>query len=130
MTSMKPPGAIPNSQQDIYAFLMRGFNAAAPEQMEDQWDWLIAAHVAVQQQYALHWRVHWEMLRFALELRDYRETMGQLLRLALVPLGHAVGRLPVGNTGRANVNAFRPMAVSDRTRALLYAARESARELQ
>ena len=108
---------------------MRGFNAAAPKQMEDRWDWLIAAHVAVQQQYALHWRGHWDMLRFAFKTRDYREVAGQLLRLALVPLGHAVGRLPAGNTGRANVNAFRPMAVSDRTRALLYAARESARKL-
>ena len=126
---MKSPGAISNLQQDIYTFLMRGFNAAAPEQMEDRWDWLIAAHVAVQQQYALHWRVHWEMLRFALETRNYREVAGHFLQLALVPLGHAVGRLPAGNTGRANVNAFRPMAVYDRTRALLCAARESAREL-
>ena len=127
---MKPPGAISNSQQDIYTFLMRGFNAAAPEQLEDRWEWLIAAHVAVQQQFSLHWRVHWQMLRFALETRDYREVAGQLLRLALVPLGHAVGRLPAGNAGRANVNALQPMAVYDRTRALLYAARERARELQ
>ncbi|MDO8264456.1 MAG: DUF3703 domain-containing protein [Gallionella sp.] len=127
---MKPTDAISNSPQDIYDFLMRGFNAAAPGQREDRWDWLIAAHVAVQQQYALHWRVHWEMLRFALALRDYREAAGQLMRLALVPLGHAFGRLPAGNTGRANVNAFRPMAVSDRTQALLCAARESARRLQ
>ena len=119
---MKPPGAISNSQQDIYTFLMRGFIAAAPEQLEDRWEWLIAAHVAVQQQFSLHWRVHWQMLRFALETRDYREVAGQLLRLALVPLGHAVGRLPAGNTGRANVNALQPMAVSDRTRALLCAA--------
>ena len=129
---MKPLGAISISisPQDIYAFLMRGFHAAAPGQVEDRWDWLIAAHVAIQQQYSLHWRVHWEMLRFALELRDYREAAGQLMRLALVPLGHAFDRLPAGNTGRANVNAFRPMAVSDRTRALLCAARESARRLQ
>ena len=127
---MKPPGAISNSQQDIYTFLMRGFNAAAPEQLEDRWEWLIAAHVAVQQQFSLHWRVHWQMLRFALETRDYREVAGQLLRLALVPLGHAVGRLPAGNTGRANVNALQPMAVYDRTRALLCAARESARRLR
>jgi hypothetical protein len=127
---MKPPGAIAVSQQEIYAFLMQGFSAAAPEQMENRWEWLIAAHVAVQQQYSLHWRVHREMLRFALELRDYREAAGQLLRLALVPLGHAVSRLPAGNTGRANVNAFQPMAVSDRTRALVSAARENAGKLQ
>lgn len=31
------------------------------------------------------------MRLFALELRDYREAAGQLLRLVLVPLGHAFG---------------------------------------
>ena len=34
----------------------------------------------------------------------------QLLRLALVPLGHALARLPMGNIGRARVSAFAPMA--------------------
>lgn len=124
---MKPPEVIDPS--GIYAFLLRGFQAAAREPPETRWNWLIAAHVAVQQQYSLHWRVHWEMLLFALETRDYREAAGQVFRLALVPLGHASGRLPLGNTGRANVNAFRPMALSDQTRALLFAARENAGEL-
>jgi hypothetical protein len=62
---MKPPGAISNSPQNIYDFLRRSFNAAAPGQLEDRRDWLAAAHVAVQQQFSLHWRVHWQMLRFA-----------------------------------------------------------------
>jgi hypothetical protein len=36
---------------------------------------------------------------------------GHRLRLALVPLGHLVGCLPIGNTGGANVSAFAPMAI-------------------
>ena len=36
---------------------------------------------------------------------------GQLMRIALVPVGHLFGRLPVGNTGGANVSAFKPMAI-------------------
>jgi len=122
--------AVSTSPQEIYAFLLRGLNRAAPEQFEDRWDWLIAAHVAVQPQYSLHWRVHWKMLRYALALRDYRKAAGQLLRLVLVPLGHAFGRLPAGNTGRADVNAFQPVAVSERTQAFVSAARESAKKLQ
>ena len=43
------------------------------------------------------------------QLRDAREAAGQLLRLALVPLGHALARLPMGNIGRARVSAFAPM---------------------
>ena len=33
------------------------------------------------------------------------------LGIALVPVGHLVGRLPVGNTGGSNVSAFKPMAI-------------------
>lgn len=59
---------------------------------------------------SLHWRSHRAMLRYALQLRDLREAGGQVLRLALVPLGHALARLPIGNTGRAQVSALAPMA--------------------
>ena len=53
------------------------------------------------------------MLRFAIEIRDAREAWGQLFRLALVPVGHALRRLPVGNTGRSNVSAFVPMTLPE-----------------
>jgi len=33
------------------------------------------------------------------------------MRLALVPLGHVTGRLPLGNSGRSDVSAFVSMAV-------------------
>lgn len=57
----------------------------------------------------LHWRSHTAMLRYALALGDAREATGQLLQLALVPLGHLLARLPLGNIGRSHVSAFRPM---------------------
>lgn len=69
------------------------------------------AHVLGQRDFALHWRAHGMMLRAAWDLADAREVRGQMLRLALTPLGHLVDRLPRGNTGRANVSAFAPMPV-------------------
>lgn len=69
------------------------------------------AHVLGQLDFVPHLRVHWQMLRVGWAARDRREVTGQLLRIALVPVGHLVGRLPVGNTGGANVSAFRPMAI-------------------
>lgn len=51
------------------------------------------------------------MLGYAIALRDWREAFGQAIRLALAPLGALTGRLAWGNTGRANVSAFRPMPV-------------------
>lgn len=51
------------------------------------------------------------MLRAAWAASDGRELHGQLIRLLLVPLGHLLGRLPRGNTGRSIVSAFAPMNV-------------------
>jgi hypothetical protein len=77
------------------------------------------AHALGQRRFVPHWRVHLAMLHAAWQLRDGRELRGQVLRLALVPLGHALGRLPLGNTGGANVSAFAPMPVAPDLRRLL-----------
>jgi hypothetical protein len=53
------------------------------------------------------------MLRYAIEQRDWREVMGQLVRLALAPLGALTGRIPIGNTGRSNVSTFQQMPIPD-----------------
>ena len=81
--------------------------------------WLERAHVLGQREFAAHWTVHWRMLRVAAALRDGRELRGQLIRLALTPLGHLSGRLPAGNTGRSNVSAFAPMPIPPELRSLL-----------
>lgn len=97
-------------QRQAFAHLLADFNASAGQSPAERWPWLEAAHVLGQTAMGLHWRSHTAMLRYALQLRDGREATGQLLRLALVPLGHLLRRLPIGNIGRAHVNALRPMA--------------------
>lgn len=72
---------------------------------------LARAHVLGQQDFVLHVRVHRQLLRVGWAAGDRREVTGQLMRIALVPVGHLFGRLPVGNTGRANVSAFKPMPI-------------------
>lgn len=69
----------------------------------------MAAHVRGQPDLRLHLDSHLRMLRQAAAERDAREIAGQLLRIALVPVGHALSRLPAGNVGRATVHALRPM---------------------
>lgn len=59
------------------------------------------------------------MFAFAVRLRDWPEAAGQLLRLALAPLGNLTGRLPIGNTGRSTVSAFAPMDIPSDLRAIL-----------
>jgi signal peptidase II len=77
------------------------------------------AHVLGQSRLGRHWSVHLWMLRVGWRLGDRREVLGQLLRLALTPLGHLSRRLPVGNTGGSNVSAFASLPVPSDLQKLL-----------
>lgn len=77
------------------------------------WIALERAHIISQPYLGPHLANHWAMLGFAVEQRDWREVIGQAIRLALAPLGSLTGRIPIGNTGRSNVSAFEPMAIPD-----------------
>lgn len=93
--------------------------ARAAGNTDAAWAALERAHVLSQPALGAHVRVHARMLSFAVALRDPREAFGQLARLALAPLGSLTGRIPWGNTGRANVSAFAPMPLPEDLRAVL-----------
>lgn len=112
-------------QQRVYTRLMDGFRDSEGKAAEDRWQWLMAAHIVGQMDFRLHVHSHSVMFRFAVQRRDWPEAAGQLFRLALVPLGHAVGRLPAGNIGRATVNAFRPMPLTPDMQNLISEARRA-----
>jgi hypothetical protein len=59
------------------------------------------------------------MLWLALCTVDGRELAGQSYRLLLTPFGHLFNRLPLGNTGRSNVSAFKPMPIPEELREIL-----------
>ncbi len=88
------------------------------------WRHLERAHIVSQLHLGLHLASHVSMLGFAVEQRDWRETVGQIVRLALAPLGSLTGRIPVGNTGRSNVSAFQPMPVPEDLRRAIEAHSE------
>lgn len=91
----------------VYQRLLSRLEATADRRL--RWNLLMAAHVVGQQRLGLHWDSHVRMLSQAWAEGDAGEIAGQLMRLALVPVGHAARRLPAGNVGRATVSAFRPM---------------------
>lgn len=109
-------------QTRAFANLLDGFAASAGHPPVQRWLWLEAAHVVGQTRLGLHWQSHRHMLAYACELGDRREIAGQWLRLALVPLGHLLQRLPLGNTGRATVSALRPMQPPPQVQRLVDAA--------
>lgn len=98
-------------RRQAYACLLRGFEGVpeVPQQLESRWTWLMAAHVVGQHVVDLHFDSHVRMLRLARQANDWREAAGQVLRIALLPLGHLLGRIPLGNIGRSTVPVTRPM---------------------
>ena len=104
-TPLSAPQPAPDAQHRRAAFdhLLTSFARQPDAPPAQRWRWLEAAHVLGQTSLPLHWRSHTAMLRYALQLRDAREAAGQVLRLALVPLG---------NIGRSHVSAFRPMVAA------------------
>jgi ligand-binding SRPBCC domain-containing protein len=103
---------------------MREFEAAkAAGGTEAAWRVLERIHIIAQPHWSMHLTSHVTMLRFAITQQNGAEIVGQILRLALAPLGNLTGRLPIGNTGRAHVSAFDPMNIPDDLREQLRSLR-------
>ena len=75
------------------------------------WTLLEDAHVLSQPWAWLHVRVHGSMFVAAIVQRDVREVRGQVLRFLVGGPASAVGKYPMGNTGRARVPATQPMPI-------------------
>ena len=69
------------------------------------------AHIIGQRHLWPHTLSHLLFLLIGYRRRDYREILGQLVRIPLGMLGSALGRVPVGNSGGANVNMFKRMPI-------------------
>ncbi|MDZ3831974.1 MAG: DUF3703 domain-containing protein [Sphingopyxis sp.] len=87
------------------------------------WKALEWEHIVAQPYMDAHLASHWRMLGYAVSQGDWRESGGQAFRLMLVPLGSLTGRLPIGNSGRARISAFRNMAIPDALAARIEQAR-------
>lgn len=90
------------------------------------WSALERAHVLSQPDAWLHTRVHLAMLGYGLALRDWAEVRGQVARAALAGPGSLLGRVPVGNVGRAAVPLAAAMPVPGDLAAKIQVARQAA----
>lgn len=81
------------------------------------------AHVLGQAATVEHVRAHWHMFLWALRHRRPGELAGQVWRLTGAALMTGFGWLPDGNTGGANVSAFRRMPIPPDLQRVIDAAR-------
>jgi hypothetical protein len=109
-------------QQTTYNTLRA--QAISCSKLQAKWQLLQAAHIVGQPFFWLHIDSHLQMLKLALRTRDWIEAVGQIFRLGLIPFGHLLGHLPVGNPGTADVSAFSTQEISPSLRNLIANARE------
>jgi hypothetical protein len=118
---------LPHSLRSFYqAELLAAREAYARHDNASAFKRLERAHILGQRWAFSHTQVHVLMLRHGLRTRNTREILGQLPRIVFGFLGSLLGRVPVGNTGGANVPAERPMTIPPDLQALLAAANPAA----
>jgi hypothetical protein len=77
------------------------------------WRQLERAHIIGQPWFVQHTYIHWLMLRFGIKIKNRKEILGQLPRLLIGGVKSFVGKIPVGNTGGANVPPLRVMEIPE-----------------
>lgn len=70
------------------------------------WKHLENAHILGQAYPKEHTKVHWLMLKFGFKIKNRKEIIGQIPRLVFGGIKSFVGKIPVGNTGGADVSAL------------------------
>lgn len=81
--------------------------------LQQSWRHLERAHILGQPYPLEHTLVHWEMLLFGIKTKNTREIIGQIPRLIFGGIKSFVGKIPIGNTGGANVPPLQPMEIPE-----------------
>lgn len=69
------------------------------------------AHILGQASTLLHTKVHILMLVWAVRYFDFKEGIGQILRIVGAATKTAIGFVPSGNTGGSNVSPFKVLPI-------------------
>lgn len=113
-TSLKIHTTLPEGLKAFYSKELATFRACYDKAYYQQaWRHLERAHILGQAYPIAHTAVHWEMLKFGVQLKDWKEVTGQLPRLLVGGVKSFVGHIPVGNTGGANVPPLQPMEIPE-----------------
>jgi hypothetical protein len=81
------------------------------------------AHVLGQASTREHVRVHWRMFVWGLKRHDAREVFGQVVRLVGAATKTALGLVPAGNTGGANISPVKRLPIPTELAEIIAAAK-------
>ncbi|MFY8274558.1 DUF3703 domain-containing protein [Pseudoalteromonas sp. SSDWG2] len=99
-------------QLSVLRELVKALHAGQQQAFEQQFKHYENAHVLGQASTYWHTYTHWLMLRWGWQHRVYNEVAGQVIRIIGAVSKTAVGLLPTGNTGGANISPFKPLELS------------------
>jgi hypothetical protein len=88
--------------------------------LQPAWQHLERAHIIGQPYPFEHSYVHWRMLLFGIKIKNTKEVVGQIPRLLVGGVKSFVGKIPVGNTGGANVPPLKPMTIPNDLKEVIY----------
>lgn len=88
-------------------------------QWRESFRYLERAHILGQHYAIAHTRVHIWMFKVAWHRGDVLEMVGQGIRIVGGFIGSLVGKVPVGNSGGADVSAFAVMPIPEDLREIL-----------
>lgn len=111
---------MPNGLGEHYQKELSEYKTAlAAEHLQQAWRHLERAHILGQPYPKEHTFVHWKMLQFGFQIKNWAEIRGQVLRLVFGGVKSFVGKIPVGNTGGANVPPLLPMEIPEDLKQML-----------
>lgn len=121
---------MPKAWKEAYKEELRQYRTSLKgRNLPQAWRHLERAHIIGQYHPAPHTAIHCRMLWFGLRSANLTEVFGQILRIAGGWLGSLLNRIPVGNTGGANVYIFARMPIPEDLRELLADADVEAKGL-
>jgi len=88
-------------------------NELSKGNLHSAWKQLERAHIIGQSWPKEHSHTHWLMLKFGLKIKNTKEIVGQVPRLIFGGVKSFVGKIPVGNTGGADVPPLQPMEIPE-----------------
>lgn len=117
---MKVYWSMPEGLKGHYRQELKSYAAALVKgDLQISWRHLERAHILGQPWAIEHTHVHWEMFKFGCRIKNVREIVGQVPRLLVGGVKSFVGKIPVGNTGGANVPALKPMEIPEDIKAIM-----------
>lgn len=115
MIERSNPDAKSRFRQRIRRDVQQELNAASSKEQRGEpkmaFSHLERAHILGQSITAEHVRVHWAMFLWGWRQRSLRECFGQTFRIIGALTKTAIGWVPAGNSGGANVSPFKQMPI-------------------